>query len=511
MLTRTSEPTRTIISQEEMIREVLKNPNAAVRELNNRSLFEFVSYFWNTIDNCTFVPNWHIEYLCKELEKIAKQVASKKPKLHDLIINVPPGTSKTRVASVMFPAWCWTQWPWMKFITASYSEKLTLESADYCRDLVKSDAFKQIYPDIQVKEDKDTKSNFKIVQRVPGLNKKREMKEILGGGRYSTSVGATVTGFHADIIIVDDPLNPKQAASEVQLGIANDWMEQTLPTRKTSKENTPTILIMQRLNQLDPTGNWLSKQKENVLHIALPGEIRNYREQVQPPELARYYVDDLLDVNRLSWKALKDLEADLGQYGYAGQIGQNPTPPGGGMFKVDRFIIVNEMPKPINVMKTVRAWDKAGTSGGGAYTAGVKMSQLVGNKWIVEDVKRGQWGSEVRENIIRSVAEADGDRVEIWIEQEPGSAGKDSADGTVRNLAGFAARGETATGDKGTRADRFSVQVNSNAVMLLNGIWNHAYIEEFRFFPNGTYKDQVDSSSLAFRKLVSKKIACRVT
>jgi predicted phage terminase large subunit-like protein len=155
--------------------------------------------------------------------------------------------------------------------------------------------------------------------------------------------------------------------------------------------------------------------------------------------------------------------------------------------------------------------DKAATAKSGAYTVGVKMSQLTGNRWIVEDVKRGQWNTNDRENIIKSVAEADGEKVEIWMEQEPGSGGKDSAEGTIRNLAGFVAKAETATGDKAARADPFAVQVNNNGVMLLSGIWNRDYIEELRYFPVGTFRDQVDSSSLAFKKLVTKRVACRIT
>ena len=94
---------------------------------------------------------------------------------------------------------------------------------------------------------------------------------------------------------------------------------------------------MQRLHQSDPTGHTLAKRKSNVLHICLPGEIANHRAEVNPPELVADYQEDLLDLVRLSWDALNDMRANLGQYGYAGQVGQRPTPPGGGMFKVDRF------------------------------------------------------------------------------------------------------------------------------------------------------------------------------
>ena len=481
----------------------------AQREINNRSLFEFIKYFWPQISNDEFHSNWHIEYLCKELEQVAERVANNKPREYDLIINVPPGTTKTITCSIMFPAWCWTKWYWMRFITASYSSPLSLESAEYSRDLIKSEAFKQIYPELDIKDDKDAKGNFKLVKNKyvhPG----RRPRVLLGGNRFSTSVGATVTGFHAHIIIWDDLLNPEEAVSEVKLETANRWKDQTLSMRKTDKAVSATIGIMQRLHQNDPTGFILSKKKENVKHICLPGEIENYKEQLNPQELADKYVDGLLDPVRMPWSVLKDMEADLGQYGYAGQIGQNPTPPGGGMFKVDHFIKILTLPSRVNFQASVRYWDKAGSEGAGAYTVGVRMHKLTRDRYIIDDVIRGQWSSEEREDIIRETAKADGNNVIVGVEQEPGSGGKESAEATIRNLAGFSCFKETPTGDKVFRADPYSVQVNNGNVLMLVGDWNHQYMEELRNFPFSTYKDQVDASSGAFLKLTGKRQARRI-
>jgi predicted phage terminase large subunit-like protein len=398
----------------------------------------------------------------------------------------------------------------MRFICASYSGALALESAEMSRELVRSASFQSIYPELDIKEDKDQKSNFRIVHREYD-KETRTTRMIPGGSRYSTSVGGTLTGFHGDILIVDDPLNPTQATSDVLLATANHWIEQTLSTRKTDKAITPTVLIMQRLHQNDPSGHWLAKNKLNTRHICLPGEIRNYRKQLCPPDLAMRYVDELLDPVRMPWTVLQDMQEDLGQYGYAGQIGQNPTPPGGGMFKVDRLTVITEAPSKAHVVKTVRYWDKAGTQDAGAYTAGVKISLLMSGKWVVEDVKRGRWGTDQRESIIRNVAEADGNGVHVWVEQEPGSGGKESAEGTIRNLGGYSAYAERPTGDKVFRADPFSVQVNNGNVMLLTGSWHRDFIEELRFFPYSTYKDQTDAASGAFSHLTQKKFAQRIT
>jgi len=482
----------------------------AQREINNRSLFEFIKYFWSQISNDEFRSNWHIEYLCTELEKEARRVAAGLPCEYDLIINVPPGTTKTMTCSIMFPAWCWTQWYWMRFITASYSSPLSLESAEYSRDLIQSDAFKAMYPELEIKDDKSAKGNFKVIKKVPGIGEGRMERTLLGGNRFSTSVKGTVTGFHGHILIWDDLLNPEEAVSEVQLETANRWNNQTLSMRKTDKAVSATIGIMQRLHQNDPTGNALDNKGRNIRHICLPGEIRNYKDQLKPPELIKFYKDELLDPVRLSWDVLKKSEAILGQYGYAGQIGQDPTPLGGGMFKVDHFSKIMTLPSPVNFQLSVRYWDKAGSQGKGAYTVGVRMHKLTNGRFIVDDVVRGQWASEERERIIKQTAIADGGNVIIGLEQEPGSGGKESADATIRSLAGFSCFKESPTGDKVFRADPYSVQVNNGNVSLLVGDWNQAYVEELRFFPFSTYADQIDASSGAFKKLSGKKIARRI-
>ena len=488
-----------------LFRKAILNPDAVKAERCRRSFYYFLQEFWDCVSADEFKTNWHIPYLCSELTELAERVAEGLPKEHDLIINIPPGTTKSTICSIIFPVWCWLKWPWMRFIVASYSGALSLEHAEYSRDLIRSDKFKSLFPEIDIKQDKDTKSNFRIIKRHPnGIIE-------LGGNRYSTSVGGTLTGFHAHILIVDDPLDPNRAVSETELNSANHWIDQTLSTRKVDKAITPTVLIQQRLHQNDSSGHILAKKKKNVRHISLPGEIRNYREYLKPAELAEFYVDDLFDPIRMPWSVMQDLEADLGQYGYAGQIGQNPVPPGGGMFKVDHFQIIDTMPAPINIVKTVRYWDNAGTKGAGAYTAGVKMHLLQNGKFLIPDVKRGQWASDEREAIKRETAEADGQSCIVYTEREGGSAGKDMASATITNLAGFSAHMDKPTGNKVYRADPYSVQVNNGNVLLLRGDWNHDFIEEHRFFPFSIYKDQVDGASGAFGKLAAKRIVRSLT
>jgi len=492
-------------------------PTTIKAERCRRSYFHFMQEFWGEVSSDPPQWNWHIEYLAEQLSQIAQDVADKKVKKHDLIINIPPGTTKSISCSIMFPPWCWTKWPWMRFIVSSYSGALSLEHAEYSRDLIRSDKYKRLFPEIGIKQDKDTKSNFRIqrtvMKKVRGEDGKfhNVSKIEPGGNRYSTSVGGTLTGFHGHILLVDDPLDPNRAISPVELASANRWLDQTLSTRKVDKAITPTILIMQRLHQDDPTGHILAKNKKNVFHICLPGEIYSpkYRERVRPVDFVRKYKDGLLDPGRMSRSVLAEMEVDLGQYGYAGQVGQHPTPPGGGMFKVDHFQVVDSASAVVGkVENTVRYWDKAGTAEGGTYTVGVKMSKIVsskGNKYLIHDVKRGQWASNEREDIIKETAEADGRGVYVWAEQEPGSGGKDSINATIQNLDGFVVKADLPVGNKVYRADPYSVQVNNGNVYLLRADWNGPFKDEHGFFPFSTYKDQVDASAGAYSKLIQKK------
>lgn len=169
---------------------------------------------------------------------------------------------------------------------------------------------------------------------------------------------------------------------------------------------------------------------------------------------------------------------------------------------------------PTDVVSWVRYWDKAGTQGGGKASAGVLMGKRAGGRFVVADVVRGHWSALNRETTIRQVAEADrarGIQVAIWCEQEPGSGGKESAEATVRNLAGFTVRAERVSGDKVTRAGPFAAQAEAGNVDLVNAPWNEAYLAELQNFDGEHgFSDQVDASSGAFNKLTGGPGSARV-
>lgn len=466
-----------------------------VRKICHASFYEFVKEFWSVVVPETPTWNWHIKFLCDEFQADAERVFRNEPKLYDTIVNISPGSTKSTILSIMGPAWIHARRPDCRVLAASHTQQLTFELGRKCRMVEESPLYRAAFPEMQPSKDQWTKSLF---------------MNTAGGGRMAATVGGmSPTGFHAHFILVDDPIDPQQARSMtgLELETANSFMSEVLPSRKVDKEVAITWLIMQRLHQNDPTGHLLAKGKgDAVRHICLPAEKSN---QVKPPRLRhRYSPEGLMDPVRLGRKVLDEARRDLGEFGYAGQYMQSPVPRAGGMFKTTKFEIAT--PPALTDKRWIgisRGWDKAGTKNGGAYTAGVKLGRYRGphapkdgseDEWWVLHVTRGQWESHEREKTIKHTATLDRYQTLIGIEQEPGSGGKESAELTVKRLAGFRVRIIPATGTKEDRADEWSTLVNAGAFRMAPGDWNDAFIEELRYFPFGTYKDQVDAGSVAF-------------
>jgi len=467
------------------LRGMKVNTTDIISTLCRQSFYDFVLEFWETIVNEPFVNNWHIKYLCDELQTVAERVFLGVSKEYDLVINIPPGTTKSTLTSILFNAWCWTRMSNAGFIGSSYTHDLAIQMSRKTRVVVKSAKYMTCFPDVKITFDQDAKGHF--------INTK-------GGARMSVGIGGDITGRHADFIIIDDPLNPKGARSELDTIAANTFINETLWSRKKNKDVTPMILIMQRLSENDPTG-MMVKEWRNIKHICMPATLEG---EVHPPELKKYYVNGFLDPKRLTEKTLQEAK-DKGEYFYAGQMMQSPIPLGGAMFHVDRMNI--EVSAPARWKMRMRYWDKAGTKDAGAYSVGVLMGKDFEDRFWILDVVRGQWDTYKRNRMIRQITESDGHSIIVGVEQEPASAGKESAENTARELAGYKVRLDRPTGDKSQRADPFSVQVNAGNVSMVKGPWNHAYVEELRFFSleNSKYKDQVDASSGAF-KFVAKPV-----
>ncbi len=171
----------------------------------------------------------------------------------------------------------------------------------------------------------------------------------------------------------------------------------------------------------------------------------------------------------------------------------------GKVFNRAWFRIVDAAPRRA---KRVRYWDKAGTEDGGKRTSGVRMAEADG-EFYIEDVVTGQWSAGNREKVIRQTAEHDGLDVTVWVEQEPGSGGKESAENTIRKtLVGYTVRADKVTGDKIERAGPLSAQAEVGNVHLVRGPWNEAFLKEAHAYEaKAKFLDQIDAAAGGFNKL----------
>jgi predicted phage terminase large subunit-like protein len=195
------------------------------------------------------------------------------------------------------------------------------------------------------------------------------------------------------------------------------------------------------------------------------------------------------------------------QASWESEYQQNPIIAGGGTIPVEKMRILPTF-APKEVIHAVLYVDKAATpegKGAGSYTAFVLMYLMKDGKFCIGHVSRGHWAVQERERRLRQEAELYAKTYksfEVVVEQEPGSGGKESAENTIRNLAGFNVFKDKVTGAKEIRAEPFVAQCQNDNVRLVAGPWCRDFLDECETWPFGKRRDQVDAAAGAFNRLV---------
>lgn len=443
---------------------------SAKRELCRRSFYFFVQTFWNVVISEPPVWNWHIEKLCDELQAEAERIKARQPANFDyFIINVPPGSSKSTIISEMYPCWCWTIDVAQRFICGSHNATVAEDIADKCKKIFTSDLYKRLFPDVGIRSDAKT-----------------HLENAHNGERYTTSTGTGITGIHAHQIIIDDPLNPQQAASEAEMKTANKWITETLSTRKVDKSIAITIIVMQRLHESDPTGFLTSDKKLRINHICLPGELSN---NVKPAEWGKFYKNGLFDPVRLSKEILIGLKAQLGSYGYSGQIQQEPANLEDGLIKKRWFDIVDidisGLPKSFVLDTAYTAKKNNDPSGFLAYV--VRDNEVIITNW---ESHRLEFPDLV--NYTETFARNNGYTHESILRVEPKASGKSLVQQLYRQTNLNIIESDNPEKDKVTRATSITKILESKRVKLLRGGWNEAFLLEVCTFPKAAHDEAID-------------------
>lgn len=224
---------------------------AVTGELCRRSLRKFVYSTWPLIDPAPFTPNWHIDAICDHLAYVAMG------DIRNLMINVPPRSSKSSVVSVAFPAWIWADNPEEQFLCASYAADLAKLDAAKMRRLVESEWYQSRYPGVIILSDENRIDRFST---------------LAGGYRTTISVGSKTTGLGGNYQILDDPHNTAEIEHEAARKEVITWHDGAFRSRVNNPNTARRIYVGQRSHALDLFAHVLEKEAKRWVVLELPME-----------------------------------------------------------------------------------------------------------------------------------------------------------------------------------------------------------------------------------------------
>jgi predicted phage terminase large subunit-like protein len=445
------------------------------------TLAGFVREAWHVLEpEAKYVHNWHIDAICQHLEAVTDG------RINRLLVNVPPGSSKSLIVSVMWPAWEWGPCGRrsLRYLATAFNEGPVKRDTRKSRDLIASEWYGRLWPDVRLTRTAET-----------------SFANASTGTREGVPFGS-LTSQRGDRLIIDDPHSTETAESDTERLNTTRKFREGAVNRLNDQEKSAIVVIMQRLHEQDISGVITSLGMDYV-HLMLPMEFDPSRACETAIGFRDPRTDDgqLLDPSRFPRATVDKLERDMGSYAYSGQYQQSPTPRSGGMFQRGDFGIVDAVPAG---GRRVRAWDFAASQQKPGkqpdWTVGIRML-LVKDTFYIEDVLRGRWSASDVETRLKNTASQDGQGITIRMPQDPGAAGKADSETKIKLLKGYPVIVKPISGDKATRARPASAQAEAGNVKLVRGAWNDTFLSEICSFPNGTFDDQLDAFADALNEL----------
>jgi predicted phage terminase large subunit-like protein len=481
-----------------VINALLSNAITSRREECRADFFTFFKVMWSTVCEEKYKYNWHHKYLCRELQKVGMKIVNREEKEYDLVINIPPGETKSIIVNQLFPVWLWVQDPTIRIISTSHGKELSTFNAMKSKDCLRSELFNLLFDEIELKEDMSGKGHY--------MNDH-------GGERLATSVESKITGFHAHIRIYDDLVDANLMDSSAQINMAKGHMD-AMSSRSTDEKITTNIMIMQRLAVNDPTTYALEKWGV-VKQIVLPAEDKF---EIKPAFLKRFYIKQggLLNPQRKDRAILKKKFDEVGSIKYNAQFGQKTERREGKLIHPGMFDVVTEIElftrfsdedrRSFLVTKKYATADLAYTVKTKNDPSGILIFKYWNNFFYLLDFH--EWRKEAPD-LVNSTKELyindDIDRVQI----ENKASGLSIAQ-TLRRKGVNAVDYKQSNVDKGARILDKQGFLESNRMVIVINSKNQARMNKFLdylcAFPDETVPDEaVDTLEMAINSVLNKK------
>jgi predicted phage terminase large subunit-like protein len=412
---------------------------------------------------------WYIKAMTYELGQLRRSNRGR------LVITVPRRHLKSITAAVAYVAWLLGHDPTLKIMVASYSQDLARQHSGLTRTIMESEWYKELFPRTRISD---------------RGNRALELETTAGGVRKAVSVGGSVTGFGADIIIIDDCLKADEARSQAVRDELKSWFDNTLMTRLNDKASGTIISICQRLHEDDLPAYLLEKGYD---HLNLPA-IAEREETIELGDGRVHHrvVGDLLDPDRESHKVLEQLRRDIGPVAFSAQYQQDPVAPEGNLIRMEWLGTYHDTPERHEFLKVVQSWDTASSAQPSSdYSVCTTWGFMRDtSKWYLLDVFRERLDyPDLKRAVIGKRAYWKADRVLI----EDASTGR-SLFQELRTKGPFLPVLVPVHAGKEERFAGCLGEVEAGHLLLpADAPWLDAFRSELRAFPFSRHDDQVDS------------------
>jgi hypothetical protein len=202
---------------------------------------------WHVLEPATELKwGWALDAICEHLEAVTAG------QIRRLLMNVPPGSMKSLLTGVFFPAWEWGPCALraMRYLGTAHKEPLAVRDSVKCRRLIQSRWFQDRWP-LQLTGDQNAKTRFR---ECPYRISSRSM------------AFTSLTGDRAGRVLIDDPHSVDDANSPTMLAGDIETFREAIPSR-VEDEHSAIIIIMQRLNEKDVSAAALELGYE---HLCIP-------------------------------------------------------------------------------------------------------------------------------------------------------------------------------------------------------------------------------------------------
>lgn len=476
------------------------------RLMAERDLLSFISH----VDKKHPVDARHVQVLVHKLEQVAKYILSGgKEGINRLMVFMPPRYWKSQTASRKFPAWLLGKNPDLRIILTSYNADLASKHSKAVRDLIMSEEYSQVFgvlasasEPVELDADSKASASWEIAER--------------NGGMQAAGVGGGITGFGANLLIIDDPVKGrKEASSETISDDQYEWYKSTAYTRL--EDHGAIIVIQTRWDVEDLSGRLLqamvsdedADQWDVVFMPALAPDEKEYprnHEEFAENLLGGVYLpmggDQLgrapgepLWERKHDAQALRIKKANMDDFEFEAQFQQMPKLASGNFFDEDDFDEVARAPEGLQWYRYVDlALGKTQQSDFNA-TGAVAMDKQ-GNEFIRDMFRERDLSTFL--GMLKAAMLSDEEDGTIWgIEDNAFQSLVVKQFLEDKSLAKIAIIGITrgnGDGDKTQWAQPWRLRAKQKKVYLVRGAWNLTFKREAVGFPKG-HDDQIDSVS----------------